>query len=119
MSICAFAQQKGAVISWEKTIHNFGIIKMEDGLQKYRFVFVNTGDEPLYLSRVKSGCGCTTADYTKEPIAPGAKGYVEVIFNPENRLGIFDKNITVVCNATSKPVSNLKINGIVIVSKVN
>jgi len=28
---------------------------------------------PLYITNVNASCGCTATDYTKEPVAPGAK----------------------------------------------
>jgi hypothetical protein len=65
-----FAQKQGAgaVISWDKTSYDFGSIKEEDGVVKYRFIFVNVGDEPLLLEKVKSTCGCTTSNYTKDTV---------------------------------------------------
>ena len=114
MSVLVFAQQKSPSISWDKTSHNFETIKQEDGLVKYRFIFENTGNEPLVLLKVKAECGCTTVDYNKEPIAPGAKGFVEVSYDPKNHSGIFDKKITVLTNGTLQPASILRITGEVV-----
>ena len=114
MSVLVFAQQKGSAILWEKTSHNFETIKQEDGLVKHKFIFENTGNEPLVLLKVNPDCGCTSADYSKEPIAPGAKGFVEVSYDPKNHLGTFNKIVRVISNETLKPMSILRITGEVV-----
>jgi hypothetical protein len=115
--IVTFAQKQGAVISWEKTSYDFGTVKKEDGVVKYRFIFVNVGDEPLLLEKIKSTCGCTTSNYTKDPVAPKSKGFVEVVFDPANQSGEFIKKITVITNEKSIVASNLEIKGNVIQNK--
>lgn len=65
------AQQKKAVISAKETIYDFGEIKEADGKVSHTFKIDNTGDAPLVLTRVIASCGCTTPEWTKEPIAPG------------------------------------------------
>ena len=51
------AQQKGAFISFEKEVHDFGKIKEGDGKVEYKFMFTNTGDAPLIINNVKASCG--------------------------------------------------------------
>ena len=112
--ILTFAQKQGAVISWGKTSYDFGSIKKEDGSVKYKFVFVNLGDEPLLLEKVKSTCGCTTSNYTKDQVLPKAKGFVEVVFDPTNQSGEFLKTITIITNEKTLVASRLEIKGKVI-----
>ncbi|HNQ69242.1 MAG TPA: DUF1573 domain-containing protein [Bacteroidales bacterium] len=109
-STAIFAQQSGPAISWENTVHDFGTFKEEDGLQKAKFEFVNTGNEPLYITNVKASCGCTATEYSKEPVQPGGKGYVIAAYNPANRPGKFNKSITVTTNEF-QPTSVLRITG--------
>ncbi|NLA23806.1 MAG: DUF1573 domain-containing protein, partial [Bacteroidales bacterium] len=110
LSLSLVAQQKSANISWDKTTHDFGTFKEENGLQKCSFNFTNTGSEPLVITNVRAFCGCTTPDWTKEPVQPGQKGYVNVSYDPRNRPGKFDKSITVTTN-TEKPNTMLRIVG--------
>jgi hypothetical protein len=35
------------------------------------YEFKNNTDKAVLITNVKPACGCTAADYTKEPIAPG------------------------------------------------
>lgn len=91
----AFAQPK---IQFESTTHDFGKIHEEGGKVTGTFTFTNVGDSDLVLTNVRPGCGCTAANYSKEAIAPGQKGYIEATYNPYNRPGAFNKNIRVTTN---------------------
>ena len=118
LSLGLFAQQSGPTISWTKTVHDFGIFEEEAGLQTYKFEFVNTGNEPLYITNVRASCGCTATDYSKEPLKPGEKGFVSASYNPAGRPGKFNKSITVTTNEF-QPTSVIRITGEVITKKTN
>ena len=85
-------------IKFENTTYDFGKIKEEGGKVTGKFIFTNVGDQPLELTNVRPGCGCTAANYTKGAIAPGEKGFIEATYNPYNRPGNFNKNIRVTTN---------------------
>ncbi|MCD8179636.1 MAG: DUF1573 domain-containing protein [Tannerellaceae bacterium] len=90
--------QDGAVIEADKTTHDFGIIKESDGDATHSFVIKNTGTAPLVITRVIALCGCTTPEWTKEPIAPGQTGEIKVTYDPKGRPGTFAKTINVYSN---------------------
>ena len=90
---------QGPGIVFAALSHDFGKIKEEDGEATTVFEFVNNGTEPLILSEVRASCGCTTPDWTKEPVAPGAVGFVKATYNAKGRPGMFEKSITVKSNA--------------------
>lgn len=113
ISFASFAQQVGPNLSWNNERHSFGEIKEQNGKVTHQFEFSNTGNEPLVITNVRPSCGCTSSDYTKEPIAPGGKGYVSATFNPLRRPGKFSKTITVTSNATP-PTTVLRFTGNVI-----
>jgi Protein of unknown function (DUF1573) len=87
-------------IAFDQTDHNFGEIAKGDKAV-HRFTFTNTGTEPLVIENVKPSCSCTVGDYTKEPVAPGQKGFVETSMEAKN-VGIFKKNATVTMNTDPK-----------------
>ncbi len=91
-------------IKFETTEHDFGTIK-EGTLAAYEFVFTNTGKTPLILSNVQPSCGCTTPEWPKEPIAPGAKAKIKAVYNSHGRPGTFQKYITVKSNAKNGDIS--------------
>lgn len=107
------AQQKTPSVSYSTESYNFGKINEANGLVSYSFEFTNTGGEPLIINDVKASCGCTTPEWSKEPIAPGAKSYIKATYNPEGRPGNFNKTITVTSNA-DVPTKVLTISGEVI-----
>lgn len=90
--------QKKAVISAEETSFDFGTIKEVNGNVSHTFQIKNIGDSPLVLTRVIASCGCTTPEWTKEPIEPGTTGDVTITYNPKNRPGPFVKTISVYSN---------------------
>jgi hypothetical protein len=67
--------------------------------------FKNTGNMPLVLSNVSASCGCTTPSYSKEPVAPGNKGFITVRFNSKGKDGKLHKTITAFAN--TKPAENM------------
>ena len=92
LSISVASAQK-AVITCEKSVHNFGEIQEADGKVSHTFVVKNEGTTPLVISNVTASCGCTTPEWTKEPIQAGKEGEVKVTFDPKNRPGNFMKTI--------------------------
>ncbi len=91
--------QTGAVIDFKDKSHDFGTIAEENGSVTCEFIFTNKGDAPLVISRVSASCGCTTPDWTKEPIAPGKTGFIKATYSAKGRPGQFVKQITVYSNA--------------------
>ena len=83
---------------------DFGKIKEEDGAVSTTFEFINTGVAPLIISGVTASCGCTTPDWTKEPVPAGGKGIVKATYNAKGRPGVFKKSITVRSNAAEGSV---------------
>lgn len=96
----AGAEKNGPVITFEEETFNFGDITQGDQVE-HVFAFSNTGTEPLVLSRVLTTCGCTAPSWPREPIAPGEKGEVKVSFNSAGKMGMQNKVITVISNATN------------------
>ena len=85
------------VIKFKSENHDFG--KIKEGVQAtHEFEFVNTGKGALIISNVAASCGCTTPEWTREPIMPGKTGKVTASYNSAGRPGNFNKTITVVNN---------------------
>ena len=67
-----------------------------------KFVFENTGDEPLVIQQAISSCGCTVANYTKTPVKPGERGEITVTYNGKGKVaGHFKKAISIRSNASN------------------
>lgn len=61
------------------------------------FEIVNTGKTPLLLTNLQASCGCTTPEWSKEPIKPGATAQIKVGYNSAAE-GYFNKSITILYN---------------------
>lgn len=88
-----------------ETTHDFVVLQKGDECS-YEFKFKNTGKEPLILANCQASCGCTTPSCPKEPIAPGASGVIKVKYD-SNRVGVFNKTVTVTSNAKNSPITLL------------
>ncbi len=103
------APTSGPKIEFIKTEHDYGSIQ-KGANGDCEFTFKNIGTEPLILSSVKASCGCTTPNYSKEPIMPGKTGSIKVHYNTNN-IGGFNKTVTVNSNAANNPRVILRVKG--------
>jgi hypothetical protein len=85
---------------------------------KVRAVFklTNTGNEPLRITSVRPGCGCTVVKYDSV-IAPGKTGVIEPEVNITGfRSGLMNRDVTVTSNAANSPTVKLIIEANIIPS---
>ncbi|HTM92964.1 MAG TPA: DUF1573 domain-containing protein [Flavisolibacter sp.] len=66
------------------------------------FTVTNSSDKPVVLESVIASCGCTTPEWSKEPIAPGASAQIKVGYNAA-ALSTFTKNITIRLAGVQEP----------------
>jgi hypothetical protein len=105
-------EKNGPEITFKNTTHDYGEI-YQGGDGSYQFVFTNTGNEPLILSKPRSSCGCTVPSWPKEPILPGESNEMKVTYNTA-KVGSFNKTVTVYSNAKNKSAIVLRIKGKVV-----
>ncbi len=77
--------------------------------QTMDFVVSNTGEKLLVMNGISTSCGCTSVEYSKEPVQPGKSLILKVKYkadHPEH----FNKTITVYCNVKDSPFQ-LRISG--------
>ena len=91
-----------AQITFDKKVHEFGAVLWKNPVTA-TFTITNSGDKPLVISNVTTSCGCTVANWTKTPIAPGASGVVSSTFDSK-ALGRFQKSIGIYSNASEQPI---------------
>ena len=114
MLFCAFTYanaQKQADIKFDKTTMDFGKFPESNPVQKCTFTFTNTGNAPLIINQAIASCGCTVPEYTKEPVAPGKSGTINVTYNGKGKFpGYFKKTITIRTNGKTE-MTRLYISG--------
>ena len=94
------------VLQLKETDHDFG--KIPQGKPVYYFFEVtNTGTAPLKLADVHASCGCTTPEWSPEPIPAGETTKIKVGYNAAVE-GNFEKTITITYNTTGTKVLRIK-----------
>ncbi len=102
---------KEGIFKFEKEIVDYGQVSQHDN--GYRtFNFTNIGKSPIFISSIKSSCGCSVAQKPSKPIMPGESGVIRVNY-ATNRLGGFSKTFSIVSNAREK-TKNIRIKGMVL-----
>ncbi len=99
----SFAQLAEPLYFREKS-HDFGDIREADGPAVFEFSITNKSTRPVSILTVKPSCGCTTPDWTRQPIAPGSSGFIKASFDPKGRPGYFNKSLTVTTDWDGTPL---------------
>ncbi len=99
----------GDVLQFKEIEHDFTQIPQGRPVY-YSFEFVNTGTSTLKLDDVHASCGCTTPEWSRDPIEAGATAKIRVGYNAAAS-GPFEKFITITYNTTQ--TKQLKIKGTV------
>ncbi len=105
--------EKVTSIEFENELYEFGKITQGEKVE-HSFVFKNTGEYPLLIGSARGSCGCTVPQWPTEPIAPGEKGKIDVVFDSNGKEGF--KHVTVTISANTEPnVSVVALKGEILV----
>ena len=104
----------GPLPFFENKSYDYGDLQEDIKYATHRFEFTNIGNQDLLINNVVSSCGCTVPTWTREPVPPGGKGYIETKYETINRLGKFKKTVSVYTNSQTASVLFLDIEGNVI-----
>ena len=91
------------MLVFDTLAHDFGTILEGEQVVCY-FDYTNTGQGRLVIQRIESSCGCTTPDWSREPLAPGEGERLQIVFDATGRSGAQFKQVTVVSNAANQKV---------------
>jgi len=109
LTTAVFAQPSLPVqeeIGLKETIFDFGQIPQGKPVFHY-FDVVNNGKAPMVISNVQASCGCTTPEWSKDPVPPGEATKIKVGFNAAAE-GNFQKSITITYNQNLSKQINIK-----------
>ena len=93
-------------VQWKTTSADLGEIPQGKPVT-IDFEFTNTGKEDVIIANAQASCGCTVANYPKEPIAPGKSAKVTATYNAA-AMGVFTKNVTVTIKGEEPKVLSFK-----------
>lgn len=106
--VVLFLGQAAAVaqeLTFGQLSYDFGLISEADGKVSHDFKFTNTGDVPLIIKDVISGCGCTAAKWSDKEYAPGQSGVVRITYHPDGRKAENFSIVSEVFSNAGKPVA--------------
>jgi hypothetical protein len=110
---------QGPVLEWEKTTHDFGNVT-QGAKVEYTFKYTNRGDQPLFITNVEVGCGCTTPKgWGRDPVKPGQRGELLISFNTASKSGKQTKTIKVISNAVNPESAQLTLHANVLTHAPN
>jgi Protein of unknown function (DUF1573) len=94
------------LLKLKDTEHDFTLIPQ--GKPVYcLFEVVNNAKTELKLDNVQASCGCTTPEWSRDPIAPGAASMIKVGYNAAAE-GYFEKTITITFNTNQTKLLKIK-----------
>jgi len=97
------------VLGLKETGFDFGKIPQSRPVT-HVFEFTNNGKEALKLENVQASCGCTTPEWSKDPVEPGATASIKVGYNAAAE-GPFTKTVSIFYNGNQ--VKTITISGTV------
>lgn len=102
-----------ADVRWLQTDYDFGTWREVQGRRTGVVRFVNEGTDTVAVISVRPGCGCTSADWYKDPVAPGDTAWVSFTYDPTHRPGRFEKTVKVYTDP-GRQLQVIKISGTVV-----
>lgn len=85
-------------MTFESKEFDFGTIDQGDKVNAV-FVFTNTGESDLIITRAKASCGCTVPEWPKnQRIKPGEKSEIKAVFDSKSKTNKQNKSITLTTN---------------------
>jgi len=98
-------------------VYDFGVVVEGDAVT-HTFIIENRGDEPLRITNVVAGCGCTTTSLLVSVLEPGRGVRLGVDLSTSGYAGLqISKNVYIKSNDPDKPQIALTIKGTVVVAK--
>lgn len=85
-------------MEFKDTVRDFGTIQQGE-IVTMEYDFTNTGKTPLIIASASGSCGCTVADFPREPLAPGKSSSIKVQFSSVGKEGHQDKSVAITTNS--------------------
>ncbi len=115
-TLAAWAGDNKPQVSFDNTLFDFGTVRESAAPVQTEFVMTNTGSEPVAILSASTTCGCSRAEYSKEPVKPGKSVKIKVKFNPAGQHGEISREVKLRIKGSGKKSIRvpLKITGVVV-----
>jgi len=104
--------EDGPEITFDRTLHDFGIIPQYGGVVEAIFKVKNEGTKTLEIGDITTSCSCTSASISEKSIASGEEAILTVFFDPDfhgEPLGVFKRTVFIPTNVPSTPEAEVAI----------
>jgi hypothetical protein len=81
---------------------NWGEVKYAENPLKCTVTMYNVGNEPLKITKVKPGCGCTKQKLSKDLLAPGDSAQLDLKLNIKEYPGPVTKSVSIYTDDPNK-----------------
>ena len=106
------ARMRYALAKFDRFSHDFGEIQRGEEATAV-FSLVNQGLAPLVVENITASCGCTIAEWDKEPLMPQDTMQIKVSYN-SNIVGAIKRSFVVKTNDIKRTRTLLTITGNVV-----
>ena len=103
-------QKKSPKILFEEKEYDFGKVEAGEDVE-HAFSFLNKGNSPLAIHKVRTSCGCTGALVSSKEVPPGKGGEIRATFRSRGFLGPVKKSLTVETNDPENRFVRLTVKG--------
>jgi len=77
--VLTLSAQKRPLVTWDHQLIDLGVVKKGEK-RAMTFAFTNASDAEVQIDLVDA-CECTTTDYPRRPIPPGASATIDAVFD--------------------------------------
>lgn len=92
-----------AQMVFDSANYQLGIVRRSE-IRETEIWFTNQGNIPLVIDQMTS-CECTTLDYTRKPVMPGARSSIKVRYDSKDKSGPQIIDIDILANTESGTAS--------------
>jgi rhodanese-related sulfurtransferase len=96
----------GPKISFDRKLHDFGVIQQFGGMVETTFAVRNDGTETLKIGDITTSCSCTSASISSHSIPAGEEAELTVVFDPdfhEEPIDVFKRTVFITTNDPANP----------------
>lgn len=110
--ILSFLLNVADSVSFDKTVHDFGLLERDMSLKTCIFKMVNESDEAVEIVMARTSCSCTEVTRcTKGPIPPGKTAFIYVQYTTElYSTDYIERDVFIYLSGRERPVK-LQIKG--------
>lgn len=100
------------LLKFDRTLIDAGTMTEDDAPRTYIFTGRNVSRQTLYITQVKTTCGCTSSTVSIKELKPGAVFKVSITFTPNRYPGTINTGAFLyLCEAAGTPAAKLALTG--------